>query len=204
MHLPKKAANIRLEPAFQGNGYWSCAAEGKGANGVVTAYVFKSAFQDSVTQGKGAPVFNPGFESKGKWSFAAEGKGKCSPAHVFNPAFTGPWNLAAKGKGDIRLQTSSAYEGKGPWSLTCVGKNCSPADVFNTAFAEDGCWYFTAEDTEGKGACSSADVFNPAVFECEGAWFSADVFNPALKGKGPCKGKNAGKRDLAMERTNDS
>ena len=86
------------KPAFQGNGYWSCAAEGKGANGVVTAYVFKSACQDIVTQGKGAPVFNPGFESKGKWSFAAEGKGKCSPAHVFNPAFTGPWNLAAKGE----------------------------------------------------------------------------------------------------------
>ena len=68
-----------------------------------------------------------------------------------------------------------------------VGKNCSPADVFSTAFSEDGCWYFTAEDTEGKGACSSADVFNPA-----------------LKGKGPCKGKDAGKRDLAKERDNDA
>ena len=32
------------KPAFQGKSYWSCAAEGKGANGVVTAYVFKSAF----------------------------------------------------------------------------------------------------------------------------------------------------------------
>ena len=107
-------------------------------------------------------------------------------------------------RGDIRLQTSSAYEGKGPWSLTCVGKNCSPADVFNTAFAEDGRWIFAAEVAEGKGACSSADVFNPAVAEVQGAWFSADVFNPAFQGKGPCNGRDAGERDLAKERKNDS